>query len=66
VREQHHEKHAETLSDSLRTVLKIRCSNEEFYCLYRQALEDIEQNAVAALHAEILEHRRTGKISICA
>src|SRR5262252_9465404 len=37
----HHQKHAETLSDWLRTVLKIRCSNEEFYRLYRQALEDM-------------------------
>ncbi len=32
---------AETLSDWLRSVLKIRCSNEEFYRLYRQALEDM-------------------------
>jgi N-terminal domain of (some) glycogen debranching enzymes len=32
--------HAETMADWLRTVLKIRTSNEEFYCLYRQALED--------------------------
>jgi glycogen debranching enzyme len=34
-------RHAETLDDWLRTVLKIRTSNEEFYRLYRQALEDM-------------------------
>ena len=34
-------RHAETLSDWLEAVLKIRCSNEEFYRLYRQALEDM-------------------------
>jgi glycogen debranching enzyme len=34
-------RHAETLSDWLRAVLKIRTSNEEFYRLYRQALEDM-------------------------
>ena len=33
--------HADTLADWLRTVLKIRTSNEEFYRLYRQALEDM-------------------------
>jgi glycogen debranching enzyme len=33
--------HAETLSDWLQSVLKIRTSNEEFYRLYRQALEDM-------------------------
>ena len=33
--------HAETLSDWLRSVLNIRTSNEEFYRLYRQALEDM-------------------------
>src|SRR6266699_1592528 len=33
--------HAEALSDWMRSVLKIRCSNEEFYRLYRQALEDM-------------------------
>ncbi len=32
---------AETLATWLRTVLKIRTSNEEFYRLYRQALEDM-------------------------
>jgi glycogen debranching enzyme len=38
-----HEKtrHAETLSDWLQSVLKIRCTNEEFYRLFRQALEDM-------------------------
>ena len=40
--DQHHKKPpAKTLSDWLRSVLKIRCSNEEFYRLYRQALEDM-------------------------
>src|ERR1700738_486824 len=40
--DQHHKSHhAETLSDWLRSVLKIRSSNEEFYRLYRQALEDM-------------------------
>jgi glycogen debranching enzyme len=34
-------RHAETLSDWLRAVLKIRTGNEEFYRLYRQALEDM-------------------------
>jgi glycogen debranching enzyme len=33
--------HAETLTYWLRTVLKIRTSNEEFYRLYHQALEDM-------------------------
>jgi len=33
--------HAEALSDWLQAVLKVRCSNEEFYRLYRQALEDM-------------------------
>ena len=33
--------HAEALSDWLQSVLKIRSSNEEFYRLYRQALEDM-------------------------
>jgi len=46
---QHHKKHSGTLSDWLRTVLKICCSNEEFYRLYRQALEDM-----AALRLPIL------------
>ncbi len=34
-------RHAGTLADWLSTVLKIRTSNEEFYRLYRQALEDM-------------------------
>src|SRR5262249_44793327 len=34
-------RHAEALSDWLGSVLKIRSSNEEFYRLYRQALEDM-------------------------
>jgi len=34
-------RHAERLKDWLRSVLKIRCTNEEFYRLYRQALEDM-------------------------
>jgi len=33
--------HSEALADWLRSVLKIRTSNEEFYRLYRQALEDM-------------------------
>jgi glycogen debranching enzyme len=33
--------HTEALSDWLQSVLKIRTSNEEFYRLYRQALEDM-------------------------
>jgi len=33
--------HAETLADWVRRVLKIHTSNEEFYRLYRQALEDM-------------------------
>jgi glycogen debranching enzyme len=33
--------HAETMSDWLQTVLKIRTSNEEFYRLYHQALQDM-------------------------
>jgi glycogen debranching enzyme len=40
--DQHHKsQHAETLSDWLRSVLNIQTSNEEFYRLYRQALEDM-------------------------
>jgi hypothetical protein len=39
----HHPKsrHAETLADWLRTVAKIQTSNEEFYRLFRRALEDM-------------------------
>ena len=39
--DEHYKTHDETLSDWLRTVLKIRCSNEKFYRLYHQALEDM-------------------------
>jgi glycogen debranching enzyme len=40
--DQHHRTHhAEALADWLQSVLKIRTSNEEFYRLYRQALEDM-------------------------
>jgi glycogen debranching enzyme len=41
VSDSHKLPHAETLADWLRTVLKIHTSNEEFYRLYRQALEDM-------------------------
>jgi glycogen debranching enzyme len=41
---------AKALTDWLRSVLKIRCSNEEFYRLYRQALEDM-----AALRLPIVD-----------
>ncbi len=37
----HKSHHAETLADWLRRVLNVRTSNEEFYRLYRQALEDM-------------------------
>ena len=37
----HRSRRAQTLADWLRTVLKLRTSNEEFYRLYRQALEDM-------------------------
>lgn len=47
--DQHHKVHGDSLSDWLQAVLKIRCSNEEFYRLYRQALEDM-----AALRLPIL------------
>ena len=33
--------HAETMAEWLRTVVKIQTSNEEFYRLFRQALEDM-------------------------
>jgi glycogen debranching enzyme len=40
--DQHPKSHlAKALTDWLQSVLKIRCSNEEFYRLYRQALEDM-------------------------
>jgi glycogen debranching enzyme len=41
VADSHKLKHAESLADWLQTVLKIRTSNEEFYRLYRQAVEDM-------------------------
>jgi len=41
VSESHKLDHAKTLQDWLQTVLKIATSNEEFYRLYRQALEDM-------------------------
>jgi glycogen debranching enzyme len=41
VTDSHKLPHAGTLADWLQTVLKIRTSNEEFYRLYRQALEDM-------------------------
>ncbi len=37
----HKSRHAETLADWLENVVKIRASNEEFYRLFRQALEDM-------------------------
>jgi glycogen debranching enzyme len=37
----HKSRHAETLADWLTNVVKIQTSNEEFYRLFRQALEDM-------------------------
>src|SRR6266446_3666903 len=37
----HKSHHAETMADWLENVVKIRTSNEEFYRLFRQALEDM-------------------------
>ena len=37
----HKSHHSETMADWLDTVVKIRTSNEEFYRLFRQALEDM-------------------------
>ncbi len=37
----HTSHHAETLADWMKTVLKLRTSNEEFYRLYHQAVEDM-------------------------
>jgi glycogen debranching enzyme len=37
----HKSRHAETMADWLTKVVKIRTSNEEFYRLFRQALEDM-------------------------
>jgi glycogen debranching enzyme len=41
VGESHKSRHAETLADWLENVVKIRTGNEEFYRLFRQALEDM-------------------------
>jgi len=37
----HKSNHAETMADWLNNIVKIRTSNEEFYRLFRQALEDM-------------------------
>src|SRR5215470_11699813 len=37
----HRSRHAETMADWLQQVVKIQTSNEEFYRLFRQALEDM-------------------------
>jgi glycogen debranching enzyme len=37
----HKSRHAETMADWLKQVVKIQTSNEEFYRLFRQALEDM-------------------------
>ncbi len=37
----HQSQHAETMADWLKNVVKIQTSNEEFYRLFRQALEDM-------------------------
>ena len=41
VEHSHKSRHAETMADWLANVVKIRTSNEEFYRLFRQALEDM-------------------------
>ena len=41
VGDSHKSRHAETLADWLINVVKIRTSNEEYYRLFRQALEDM-------------------------
>jgi glycogen debranching enzyme len=46
--------HAETLADWLRTVAKIQTSNEEFYRLFRRALEDM---AALRLPIQGTDHR---------
>jgi len=46
--------HGETMADWLRTVTKIRTSNEEFYRLFRRALEDM---AALRLPIETADHR---------
>ena len=37
----HQSRHAQTMTDWLKTVVKIETSNDEFYRLFRQALEDM-------------------------
>ncbi len=51
--ESHKSRHAETLADWLQHVVKIRTSNEEFYRLFRQALEDM---AALRLPMEDMDH----------
>ena len=46
----HKSHHAETMADWLKNVVEIRTSNQEFYRLFRQALEDM-----AALHLPIAD-----------
>ena len=41
IEEAHKSHHADALAEWLQAVLKVRTSNEEFYRLYRQALEDM-------------------------
>ena len=48
------DEHAENIADWLRTVTKIHTSNEEFYRLFRRALEDM---AALKLPIETTDHR---------
>jgi glycogen debranching enzyme len=48
------DEHAESIADWLRTVTKIHTSNEEFYRLFRRALEDM---AALRLPIETTDHR---------
>src|SRR6516165_8917340 len=41
VGQSHKSRHAETMADWLQNVVKIQTSNEEFYRLFRRALEDM-------------------------
>jgi glycogen debranching enzyme len=41
IRDSHKSRQAETMADWLERVVKVRTSNEEFYRLFRQALEDM-------------------------
>jgi len=43
---------AKALTDWLRSVLKVRCSNEEFYRLYHQALEDMAALRLPIVHVD--------------